>query len=83
MMVLNSMMEFVDTFDPVNANRKKVYANCRVRVSRSDILAAEKIKCPNCHKPFVPEDKNQAYCSDDCKRIACKIRRIKRMGADG
>lgn len=80
---LNTMQEFVDTFDYVNANRRKVYANCRVRVTRSDIEACEMVKCRGCHKPFVPEDKNQVYCSPDCKKVASKIRRIKSQKRTG
>lgn len=82
-LIQNDMGEFVDNFDPYETDRKSIYANCLVRgkVDMGDQgdERGEK-ECRGCHELFEPRHNKQLYCSEECKKNACKRRRVARGG---
>ena len=82
----NELGEFVDYFDPYQTDRKKIYANCRVRKGERIEIRQEpdrdgtekplkRKQCPECGRKFLTSENAKKFCSKECRIDAYNTRR--------
>ena len=85
-LIQNDLGEFVDHFDPYETDRKKIYANCRVKTKPKpeDMSIVKTCENRDCRRQFRTFNAKRRYCCTACKeRESANRKRDRRNKAKG
>ena len=68
-LIQNEMGEFIYDFDPYETDRKKIYANCRVKTKPipEDMGVVKTCANRDCRRRFRTLNAKRCYCCTACK----------------